>query len=224
MEKIPVFIIDDQNLFRQSLALLIDSIEQFELIGDYEGAEPLLQALPGLVNNDQTYIALVDMSMPGINGVELNRILHETYPQIRVIILSGDVSPQLIAKMIDARASAYMAKNCDKNELIIAIQTVYKTGFYFNREVLKAIQSATSLKTRAQKNIDKLPINLTEREKQIIQLICLEHNNAEIARELYVSMRTVEGHRNNLLTKTGSRNTAGIVLFAIKYGLFSVTV
>jgi len=223
MEKIPVFIVDDQNLFRQSLALLIESIDQFELLGDFDGGASLLKKLPDLIQN-QVCIAIIDMDMPDINGIELNRILLDKYPNIRVIILSVHINPLLITQMMDARASAYLAKNCDKNELIIAIQAVHKTGFYINREVLKAIQSGAKQKNQTQKNLDNLPIHLSEREKQILQLICLEHNSAEIGKELYLSIRTVEGHRISLLAKTGSRTLVGLVSFAIKHGLFTIPV
>ncbi|MDB5117246.1 MAG: hypothetical protein JWQ79_2738 [Mucilaginibacter sp.] len=221
MERIPVFIIDDQNLFRQSLALLINSVDQFELFGDFSSANSFLKVLPEVIK-DRIYIALIDIDMPVMNGIELNKILHELYPQIKVIILSVHISPLLITKMIDARASSYLAKNCNKDELITAIQSVYKTGFYFNRDVHKAMQTIHNTNVQTEKNADKLPIKLTERDKQIIQLICKEYNNVEIGKVLYLSPRTVEGHRINLLTKTGSRNTAGLVLFAIKYGLYTL--
>jgi DNA-binding NarL/FixJ family response regulator len=222
MEKIPVFIVDDQNLFRQSLALLINSVNNFELSGDFNSASSFLKSLTG-IPKDQTYVALVDIDMPVMNGIELNKILHEQYPQIKVIILSVHVNTLLITKMIDARASAYLAKNCNKDELITAIQSVHKTGFYFNREVLKAFRENVGYhSTQVEKNPDNLPIKLTDRDKQIIKLICQEHNNVEIGKKLYLSPRTIEGHRINLLTKTGCRNTAGLVLFAIKYGLFPI--
>lgn len=221
MEKISVFIVDDQNLFRQSLALLINSIDEFKLIGDFESGNSFIKELPNLATN-QTYIAIIDMDMPGMNGIELNEYLHDNYPQIRVIILSVHVSPSLIAQMIHAKASAYLEKNCDKDELIMAIQSVYKTRFYFNKKVLKAIQDNTINKTTAQKKLDGLTIKLSTREKQILELICKEYSTAEIAEKIYVSARTIEGHRKRLLTKTGCRNTAGLVLFSIKHGIFTL--
>ncbi|MDB4926664.1 response regulator transcription factor [Mucilaginibacter sp.] len=222
MEKIHVFIVDDQNLFRQSLSLLINSVDEFVLSGDFESGDSFIQKLPDVIEN-RTYIAIVDIDMPGMNGIELNEILHDQYPQIKVIILSVHINPSLIAQMIHAKASAYLEKNCDKDELIMAIQSVYKTGFYFNKKVLKAIQNNTNNKAFAKTMLDNLPVKLSHREKQIIELVCKEHNNAEMAQKLYLSPRTIEGHRINLLTKTGCRNTAGLVLFAIKYGLFIIS-
>ncbi len=222
MEQISVFIVDDQNLFRQSLSLLIDSIDELLLLGDYEGGDALLAALPNIITPEKTYVAILDMDMPGMNGIKLNEILHEQYPQIKVIILSMHISPSLIAQMIHAKASAYLEKNCDKAELVLAIQSVYKTGFYFNRNVLEAIQSNAIVKSSRQTVLDNMPVKLSNREKQIIELVCNEHSNIEIANQLHISPRTVEGHRINLLNKTGCRNTAGLVLFAIKYGIFTI--
>jgi DNA-binding NarL/FixJ family response regulator len=221
MEKIPVFIIDDQNLFRQSLALLIASTEDFTLLGDFESGISFLENITHLPKH-QTHVAIVDMDMPGMNGIELNEILHENYPQVKVIILSVHINPSLIAQMIHAKASAYLEKNCDKAELIMAIQSVYKTGFYFNRKVLQAIQDNTRNKNAAQKTLDNVPVKLTNREKQILEFICKEYSNAEIAKAMYLSTRTIEGHRIKLLAKTGCRNTAGLVLFALKYGFYEL--
>jgi DNA-binding NarL/FixJ family response regulator len=220
MEKIKILIVDDQNLFRQSLASLINSIEQFKLVGDFESGEALLKELPKL-NKATSIIALIDLDMPGMNGIKLNDILIEQYPNVKVIILSVHINPLLITQMINARASAYLAKNCDKQELITAIQSVNKTGFYFNTDVVQAIQHSANHRAQAQKFLNSLPSKITEREIQVLQLICQQLSSAEIADKLFLSTRTIETHRNNLLTKTGCRNTAGLVLFAIKYNLFS---
>jgi DNA-binding NarL/FixJ family response regulator len=219
MDKIPVFIVDDQNLFRQSLALVINSVDQFELLGDFENGKVFLKQLTGLIEN-RVYVAIIDMDMPGMNGIELNKVLHDLYPQVRVIILSVHINPSLISQMVEARAAAYLAKNCDMDELIAAIQSVHKSGFYFNRTVLKAIQTNANSKIKTEKSFKDLAIDLSERDKQIIKLICMEYNNVEISKELYISPRTVEGRRITILNKIGCRNTAGMVLFAIKHGLF----
>jgi DNA-binding NarL/FixJ family response regulator len=223
MDKVKIAIADDQNLFRQSLGLLIDSVEQFQLISESDNGNSFLEKLRAK-NAESINIAIIDMDMPGMNGIELNTILHQQYPRIRVIVLSVHVQPLLITQMIGAGAAAYLAKNCDKDELITAIETVHKTGFYFNNSVLKAIQHSANHKAQTQKSINSTPVKLTEREKQVLQLICKEYNNAEIGEQLFLSTRTIEGHRNNLINKAGCRNTAGLVLFAIKYSLFQLPI
>ncbi len=223
MNEIKIAIVDDQNLFRQSLGLLIDSVEQFRMISESEDGNSFLERL----NNkgaELPDIAIIDMDMPGMNGIELNTILHQQYTLIKVIVLSVHVQPLLITQMINAGAAAYLAKNCDKTELISAIETVHKTGFYFNTGTLMALKESANYRVQTQKNISTIPVKLTSREKQVLELICKEYNNAEIGEQLFLSTRTIEGHRNNLINKAGCRNTAGLVLFAIKYSLFQLPV
>ena len=217
MEKIRIAVVDDQNIFRQSLAILLNAVPNFELIADAEGGYAFLEILKQLPQPPD--VLLLDMNMPGMNGIELNEILQGEYPQIKVIVLSVHTQERLISKMIAAGASAYLVKNCDKEELITAVNTVYNTGFYINRQTLIAIQNAPAQRNKPIKDFDALPFELTNREKEVLKLICNEYGSSEIAEKLFLSVRTVEGHRNNLLLKTQSRNTAGLVLFAIKHQL-----
>jgi len=223
MGKINIAIVDDQNLFRQSLGLLIDSVKQFNLVSESDNGNSFLEKLAG-PDAIMPAIALVDMDMPGMNGIELNTVLQQKYPDIKVLVLSVHTEPLLIAQMINAGAAGYLAKNCDMDELVLAIETAYKTGFYLNSNSLKALQHSANHKAKAQKEISNIPVKLSDREKEILQLICSELSNAEIGEKLFLSPRTVEGHRNNLLTKIGCRNTAGLVLFAIKHSLFQIPV
>jgi len=124
--------------------------------------------------------------------------------------------------MIEAGACGYLTKNCEINELINAVNSTYKNGFYFNPTILHAMRKASQYKLSDIKNISNISIELTSREKEILVLLCKEFTTHEIGEKLFISPRTVEGHRNNLLTKTGCRNTAGLVIFAIKYGLFNI--
>jgi DNA-binding NarL/FixJ family response regulator len=220
MENINIVIVDDQNLFRQSLALLINSVNEFTLVGDYAGGQQLIDALQNI--DTPIDIAIIDMDMPEINGIELNKFLHQHHPQIKVIILSVHVNEMLISKMINNGAASYIAKNCDKDELILAVTMVFKTGFYFNNDVINAVRNSAHHRLTANDILNGLPVILSNREQQILQLICKEYNNAEIAKELYLSVRTIEGHRTSLIDKINCRNTAGLVLFAIKHHLFDI--
>lgn len=219
MEKINIAIVEDGNLFRQSLALLISMIKEFELVTEAENGNIFLEQLTTL--EKPVHIALVDMDMPGLNGMALNSVLRQQHPEVKVIILSIHLEEQLIAQMIDAGVAAYLAKNCDKEELITCIKTVYKTGFYINQYTYDSIKHIANHKNHLQRSMFGIPVRLTPREKEILNLICREYSNAEIAEELFLSQRTIEGHRNNLLMKIGCRNTAGLVLFAVKYGIYN---
>lgn len=220
MERIRIALIDDQHLFRQSLAALISNIPEFELVLEAENGVDCLEKLAQAALLPQ--VALMDMEMPGMDGMELRELLQARYPSIKIIVLSVHASDRLISRMIEAGSNGYLVKNCDKDELIMAIQSVHKSGFYINAQALRAIQTAAAKKAKTVKSMSNIPIELSAREKEVLQLICKEYSNAEIAAKLFISVRTAEGHRNNLLAKTGCRNTAGLVLFAIKYQISEV--
>ena len=214
MDKINISLIDDQQLFRGGLASLIKTVPQFNLVSEAENGKHFIDLLQS--NTPLPDIALVDMHMPEMNGVELNEYLQKNYPSIKVLILSVYDQERFIGKMIEAGACGYLTKNCEIDELITAIKTTYKNGFYFNQTTLQAMRKASTYKSSDIKNLSNVDIELTSREKEILVLLCNELTNIEIGERLFISPRTVEGHRNNLLAKTGCRNTAGLVIFAIK--------
>jgi len=220
MSDILISLVDDQQLFRSGLAGLIRSVPGFALVNEAENGKVFIEQLEKTAVLPD--IALIDMHMPEMNGVELNEVLQKKYPSIKVIILSVYDQERFIAKMIEAGACGYLTKNCEISELINAINSTYKNGFYFNQTILLAMRKASQYKLSDIKNISNVSIELTSREKEILILLCKECTTAEIGEQLFISPRTVEGHRNNLLTKTGCRNTAGLVIFAIKYGLFNI--
>ncbi len=210
-----IAIVDDQKLFRQSLANLLNGIPGLRLVLEAENGKDCLDKLARVIPLPD--IILMDMEMPEIDGMELKELLQRQYPTIRIIVLSVHASERLISRMIEAGSSGYLVKNCDKEELLTAIRSVATSGFYINAQALKAIQVAAARKAMPMRNVSHIPIELSEREKEVLRLICREYSNAEIAKQLFISVRTAEGHRNNLLAKTGCRNTAGLVLFAVKY-------
>jgi len=149
-----------------------------------------------------------------MNGIETLNELRQRFPQIKVIILSIHSDENLIAKMIESGANGYLVKNARPEEVQAAIQTVIEKDFYFNEQTLAAMRKG--LQSKRKKITLNVADSLTPREKEVLELICREYNTAEIASELYISERTVDGHRNNLMLKTGSKNTAGLVVFAMK--------
>jgi DNA-binding NarL/FixJ family response regulator len=217
-DKIRIAMVDDQQLFRKAIATVLRETEDFDLMADQESGNNLLDWLKELP--EQPDIILVDLDMPVMNGVQLNEILQAQYPAIKVIILTVHNQERFISKMIDAGANGYLAKNCDIEELIAAIRIVHKTGFYFNNDCLLALKNAASHRNKKLRNINNIPFEITGREHEILLLLCQEYTTAEIAEKLFLSGRTVEGHRNNLLAKIGCRNMAGIIIFAIKNGIY----
>jgi len=220
MNEIVIALVDDQQLFRSGLASLIRSVPGFTLLSEAENGRHFIEQLQA--GSQVPDIALIDMEMPEMNGVELNALLQKDYPSIKVLVLSTYNQERFIGKMIEAGACGYLTKNCEIDELVNAINSTYKNGFYFNQETLAAMRKTAKYKPTEIKNISNIAIELTTREKEILVLLCAELTNAEIGERLFISPRTVEGHRNNLLTKTGCRNTAGLVVFAIKHELFEI--
>ncbi|WP_407526014.1 response regulator transcription factor [Lacibacter sp. MH-610] len=222
MNKIKLALIDDQQLFRQGLASLIADTNDLELLYEAETASQLLTYLKQ--NTQLPDILLLDMKLPDMNGNDLNKTIQKEYPSIKVLVLSMYDQERLVYRMIEAGASGYLAKNCNKEELLTAIFTVHRSGFYFNMHTMQAMRNAAKFKNQPIHNVNNIPVELTKREEEILKLICREYTNAEIAKELYVSLRTVDGHRNNLLQKTGCKNTAGLVIFAVRFGIYEVTI
>lgn len=218
MEKIKIAIADDQQLFRNAIAGLINDISDFELVAEAGNGEELLNILSNTTKMPD--VVLVDLDMPVMNGVQLNEQLHLQYPAIKTIIVTVFNQERFISKLIEAGANGYLAKNCNIDELTTAIRTVYRTGFYFNDDCMTAMRNAAQHRTSRLKNINNIPIALTSREEEILLLLCKEYSTQEIAEELFISVRTAEGHRLNLLAKVGCKNTAGLVVFAIKHGLY----
>jgi len=216
---INVALVDDQVLFREGIASLIKNEAGFVLTIEADNGLDFLSKLKAM--DELPDILLMDMEMPGMDGMQLNDELRKTFPSIKVIVLSVHAGERLMARMIHAGACGYLLKNCNKEELLNAILSVFNNGFYITPGVLKAIQSPAA-NAKGITNIQSIPIDISQREKEVLQLICEEFSNAEIAEKLFISVRTVDGHRNNLLAKTGCHNTAGLVLFAVKHRIFEV--
>jgi DNA-binding NarL/FixJ family response regulator len=154
--------------------------------------------------------------MPELNGVETTKLIHKSYPSLKVIILSVYSEDRFVTHLMDLGVNAYLFKNVEPREVERAIRTVFETDFYFNEAFLSALKNRMLIKKPRRLLTDNLPATLTHREIEVLTLICKQLTAPEIAERLSVSIRTIDGHRANLLEKTQSRNTAGLVLFAIK--------
>ncbi len=220
MDTIKIALVEDQQLFRESLAALLERIPGFELLAVCENGKVFMETLPGLPVAPE--VVLVDMDMPEMNGVELTEALQKQRPDIRIIILTVYNQERFMVKMVEAGASGYLLKNCGTEEVLNAIRQVHSAGYYFNEFFMNAMKRGAKSKSPATLDFNHIPVELTEREKEILLLICQELTNTEIAEKLFISPRTVDGHRNNLLAKTGARNTAGLVVFAVTNNLLQI--
>jgi DNA-binding NarL/FixJ family response regulator len=219
-QEITVALVDDQQLFRNGLSAIIRDDRELHLLYEAESAAQLLLQLE--TGGHLPDVLVMDMSMPGMNGMELHAILQEKYPAIKVLVVSMHDQPRFIVKMIEQGASGYLSKNTDAQELLQAIKTIAGKGFYFNEAMRVALQKGVSKKSGPLKSLNDIPIELTNRESEIVQLICREYSTEEMADKLSISVRTVEGHRQNILLKIGCKNVAGLVVFAIKKELFTL--
>lgn len=222
MNQISLAIVDDQELFRQGIIALMSKIPQVKLVADASSGGALLQYLANTPTLPD--IVLMDMEMPGMNGIELNRALHLQYPDIKVIMLTLYDQGRYVFKMVEEGVCGYLSKSCSMEELQEAITKVYTSGFFFTDLIKNALQQSSDFRKKQPLHFNSNVADLTVREKEIMNLICKEYTNTEIAEKLFISPRTVEGHRNNLLMKTGSKNTAGLVVFAIKHGIYDVVI
>jgi len=214
-KKINVIITDDHKLFRKGIIALL---EDFDFIGEINeasnGAELIdllakMKALPDVI--------LLDLRMPVMDGVEAHKKIRKLYPEIKVIILTMEDDEQYILHLISEGVNGYLLKNADPDEMEKAILKVVENGYYFSENI-----STLVVKGMVKKDItEALPnLDFNERELQILELICKEFTAAEIAEKLNLSVRTVEGYRQKLIEKSGAKNVAGLVIFAVKNNLF----
>lgn len=213
MGKIKIIITDDHQLFRNGLKILLDSIPEFEVVGEASNGEEFLK----LIKTIQADIALMDINMPELDGIEATRKGLKSCPSINIIALSMYGEEEYYYKMVDAGAKGFILKDSDINEVKEAINTVYKGGSYFSQELLYHVIQKIKHREHESKTA-----NLSKREREILFKICEGLSNQEIADTLFISKRTVDKHRANLLGKTNSKNTASLILFAIRNKLIEI--
>ncbi|QIH38215.1 response regulator transcription factor [Flavobacterium sp. Sr18] len=210
---IKIILVDDEILFRKGISFLLGRELNIDIIFEASNGNELISFLQNNKNNHPDII-IMDLKMPGINGVEATKIIHVEFPKLKIIALTSYDSKSFVANMIDVGAVSYLIKNATPQELIITINEVAEKGFYYTDYVMKIIQDDV---LTAKKTKSALDNNfLTAREFEVLKLICSQKSTAEIAEKLFISPRTVEGHRNNLLLKTESRNIAGLVVYAVQ--------
>ncbi len=203
-------IVDDHKLFRDGLKLLLKNQSFISDIFEASSGDEFLELLP-LIKPD---VVVMDIAMPGMNGIDATRKAIELFPDIKIIALSMYADEQYYSNMIAAGAKAFLLKNSDIEEVQNAIVSVCEGKNYFSQEIMYNLV----------KNINqvKKTINtpdLTERELEILFLICKGLSNQEIGDSLFISKRTVDKHRANILEKTNNNNTASLVMWAIRNGL-----
>ncbi|MDR2936724.1 MAG: response regulator transcription factor [Rikenellaceae bacterium] len=204
---------DDHTLFRSGLRTLLDARDNFSVIGEAsDGAEFL-----ALLEKEAPDVALLDIAMPGMDGIEAAARAVGRYPNLKIITLSMFGEEEYYFKMVSIGVKGFLLKNSDIREVEDAIAAVMEGGTYFSRELLFNLVS--NLKSSAETGPES---ELSERELEILLLICKGLSNQEIGDRLFISKRTVDKHRANILAKTNCKNTANLVVYAIKHRLVEI--
>ncbi|HOV10348.1 MAG TPA: response regulator transcription factor [Bacteroidales bacterium] len=209
MNIIRLVIADDHEIFRKGLRIILNEMDEVKVIGDAQNGHELFEIL----KNATADLVLMDIRMPVMDGIEATRRVVEKYPSIKVIALTMFEEISYFNQMIEAGAEGFLLKKTNKDELQRAINQVMAGENYFSEEFI------SNVNRNMRPSLRMAGIELTDREQEVLELICKGMSNAEISKYLGVSSRTVDGHRAHLLEKTGAKNSPHLVMFAIKNGL-----
>jgi DNA-binding NarL/FixJ family response regulator len=218
LNPIKIVLADDHEIFRDGFKAMIKKQPSVELIGEAADGEQLLQATRKLKPD----VVVTDIKMPKMDGLEATKILSAEFPKMGIIALSMIDEESQIIDMMEAGAKGYLLKNAHKTEIIAAIKAVHEDHFYY-------CNGTSSKLSRMIAKSDKIPFNkrmakpeLSQKEIDVILLICQEKTNKEIADELNLSIRTIEGYRDRIFEKIGAKNSAGVVVYAIKNKIYDI--
>lgn len=219
MEKIRIILVDDHQLVRAGIANLLIGEPGFEIIGEAADATEFLS----LIEKNQPDIAILDISMPGLSGIELTRKISTAFPKIKVLILSMYTSEEFIFNAINAGAKGYLPKNTSKLELIEAIRTIYRGEDYYAESISNIILKSYIKKakigpeeTRSREHL------LSKREMEVLRLFAEGYSNQEIADKLFISIRTVESHKNHIMQRLELKSSVDLVKFAIRNNMVNL--
>lgn len=212
IEKVKILLVDDHRLFREGLKGLLENLSFVEAVFEAENGLECIAKL----NAAMPDVVFMDIEMPGMDGIETTRRAVELYPDIRIIALSMYGDENYYTRMITAGAKGFVLKNSGFRDVEQAIVSVMEGNNFISQDILNRLIRGFGVKNKPKSN------DLTEREVEVLYHICKGLSNQEIAEVLFLSKRTVDKHRENLLSKTGVKNTAGLVIFAVKNGIVDV--
>lgn len=207
-----VLLADDHQMFLDGLEFILSKEPDISVVAEANSGKNVLP----LIRNIHVDLVITDISMPDMDGIALTQHVKQEYPEVKVLVLSMHNEKSIITQIIQSEADGYILKNCRKQELLQAIRTILDNGTYYCKEVANLIRENYKMLPKEQK------IELTPREKEILELIVQEYSSQEIAEKLHISKRTVDTHRINIMEKTNSKTIIGLIKYAIQHGMLSI--
>ena len=213
-KNLKILIVDDHEFFRNGLKMVVNRLKYATVVGEASNGKQFIE----LQKEKQADLVLLDLQMPIMNGIEASEIAIKEFPDLKIVILTMFDDEEYIDKMMNIGVHGFLLKNITKELLDQALQSIASGNTYYSPE----LWSYFGKKFAEQKKDDKTELQFTKREKEILQLICDGLSNREISEELFISERTVIGHKSNLLSKTNCKSTISLLSFAIKNKLVTI--
>lgn len=215
MIPINIILVDDHKIIRDGLKTYLEGDNEFNVIGEASNGKEAME----IIKETSPDIVVTDVMMPEMNGIELCKAIVDFNKNIKVIALTMMGDRQFIRQMLNNGVSGYLLKSCTDDELKLAIKSVNGGKKYYSQEVTEAVMTDL-MDGKSGKLKVAMDMPLSEREKEVLHLVIKEYTNQEIADKLFISTRTVDAHKRNILDKTGSKNVAGLVFYALERKLF----
>ena len=217
MKKIKVMLVDDHTLLLEGIAAMLNKVEYIEIVAKASSGEEAIN----LANEYKPGLILMDIMMQGMNGIEATRWIKEQNPDIKIVLLSSEVNENYITLAVKAGVEGYLPKDVSKPTMIEAISKVSNGEKYFAQPVTNIILDTFYKRESSEKRATPND-GLTKREHEVLQKVALGRSNQEVADDLFISIKTVETHKTNILSKLGLKNTAELVKYAIKNNVIEI--